>query len=568
MNSNNNGTMCPRCKAQMVVRPGPYGKFLGCTSYPRCKHTQNIPAGTSKKTFKPSKYQQAAYDYILDPEGGDAVIEAAAGSGKTTTLEHAIEYARGTLAFFAFNKAIVNELQSRVTEGNVQTLHSAGFQTIRDSFSIEPEVEGKKKYILADELLPDVARDKKKGIEKKSNRAERGLLVKLTSLVQNTLTNEMDDAAIIELIDHYGIATDGMDEVVLPLIPKLIELCLKRIDMIDYDDMIWMPIRMDLSILQYDWVFVDEGQDLNKCQIEFVLKSVTKMGRIVVVADENQACYGFRGADVDAVKNIIAALDNVKTFPLPVSYRCPKSHIRLAQQIVPEIQWCDTAKEGIIEYDVPTHKVISEAQSGDMILCRLNAPLVSLAFAFIRAGKKAVIRGRNIGENLIQLIDRLHAVDMPDLYLRLKTYHRQESNKLAEAGKEELIERISDTVDTIIALGDGITRIPELKARIANIFSDQIQGVILCSVHKAKGLEAESVYILESENMPFPMAKRDWQVKQEYNLLYVALTRSKEKLSFIEGRPTIAIPENHYDVMVNEFDAADNYYMMYSERMW
>src|SRR5262249_55889188 len=59
--------------------------------------------------------------------------------------------------------------------------------------------------------------------------------------------------------------------------------------------------------------------------------------------------------------------------------------------------------------------------------------------------------------------------------------------------------------------------------------------LIFSTVHKAKGLEFDTVYILKSELMPHPAAKRGWQLDQEYNIIYVALTRAKQRLYFLDG---------------------------------
>jgi DNA helicase II / ATP-dependent DNA helicase PcrA len=56
-------------------------------------------------------------------------------------------------------------------------------------------------------------------------------------------------------------------------------------------------------------------------------------------------------------------------------------------------------------------------------------------------------------------------------------------------------------------------------------------SISLCTVHRAKGLEAERVYILEPDDMPMSWRhQQDWEYQQELNILYVALTRSKSEL--------------------------------------
>ena len=80
----------------------------------------------------------------------------------------------------------------------------------------------------------------------------------------------------------------------------------------------------------------------------------------------------------------------------------------------------------------------------------------------------------------------------------------------------------------------------DLVYRIDGLFSDNDKDgqpkskVLLSSVHRAKGLEAATVYISSPEKMPHPMAQLEWEIDQEYNIKYVAMTRSMDTLIFIK----------------------------------
>jgi superfamily I DNA/RNA helicase len=77
--------------------------------------------------------------------------------------------------------------------------------------------------------------------------------------------------------------------------------------------------------------------------------------------------------------------------------------------------------------------------------------------------------------------------------------------------------------------------IEDVIKRIQQVFTPTTTGIILATVHKSKGLEADRVFILEPEKakMPHPMAKKPWQIEQEYNLLYVAITRAISELVYV-----------------------------------
>jgi hypothetical protein len=202
---------------------------------------------------------------------------------------------------------------------------------------------------------------------------------------------------------------------------------------------------------------------------------------------------------------------------------------------VSQIEAADDAKIGVIEY-TSYMKALTATQDGDLVLCRVNAPLVTMCYTFIKSGRKAVIRGRDIGKNLISFIDRLAPTGITDLVMRVEAYKAIETARLTAAGREGQLQSMMDKCECVVALCDGIRDLSELRQRIASIFDDETKtGVILSSVHRAKGDESNRVWILKPELMPHPMATQDWQVEQESNIRYVAITRSKETLVFVTG---------------------------------
>lgn len=249
--------------------------------------------------------------------------------------------------------------------------------------------------------------------------------------------------------------------------------------------------------------------------------------------------------------------------PLTVTRRCPKSHVRLAQALVPAIQAMDDAPEGVVEC-ASTDKALTEMRPGDLVLCRANAPLVPVCYALIRHGVKAVIRGRDIGTGLLALIDKLipasnrRIQSVHTLLENLTAYTQREMGKLARLGDRgaSKVQALQDRQECLIALTDGVQSIDGLKAKIGVIFADfEVDGapkdaVVLGSVHKTKGLEAGTVWVIAPELLPHPMAKRPWEQVQERNLAYVAATRAKYdkskgwdgRLVFVQGAKSGGIP--------------------------
>ena len=68
--------------------------------------------------------------------------------------------------------------------------------------------------------------------------------------------------------------------------------------------------------------------------------------------------------------------------------------------------------------------------------------------------------------------------------------------------------------------------------KIKAIFTDDIDGICLSTVHKVKGLEADRVFIVRPDLLPMTTVTKGWQVQQEKNLEYVAITRARMELIY------------------------------------
>jgi superfamily I DNA/RNA helicase len=88
------------------------------------------------------------------------------------------------------------------------------------------------------------------------------------------------------------------------------------------------------------------------------------------------------------------------------------------------------------------------------------------------------------------------------------------------------------------SLDEDSRTVESLLAKIELMFTDQPEAtrLTLSTVHKAKGLEFETVFILDRDKyMPSRYAVQAWQKTQEQNLLYVAVTRAKLRLVYINS---------------------------------
>lgn len=175
----------------------------------------------------------------------------------------------------------------------------------------------------------------------------------------------------------------------------------------------------------------------------------------------------------------------------------------------------------------------------DFILCRVNAPLVGACFRFLKAGRKAQIQGRDVGNGLISTIKKFKTESVVELTAKLSDWLASETRKedAKRYPNESRLIALQDRYDCLICFTEGAATVTEVVRKIETIFTDYktSPGIKLSSIHKAKGLEADRVFLLEPKGatVPHPMSRSQWQLKQEWNLRYVAITRAIRELIYV-----------------------------------
>jgi DNA helicase-2/ATP-dependent DNA helicase PcrA len=177
----------------------------------------------------------------------------------------------------------------------------------------------------------------------------------------------------------------------------------------------------------------------------------------------------------------------------------------------------------------------------NVILCRNTKPLVELAYDLLRRGIACQVEGRQIADSLVALINKWKATGTAPLAVKLADYRERQVQKWMARGKEQKAEEIHDRVETILVLiqqlaAEGKTKVTELVSFIQGMFGDTPAGkkpkcLTLSTIHRAKGKEWPRVYCLGmTKYMPSKWARKDWQMKQETNLMYVMVTRVQREL--------------------------------------
>lgn len=494
-----------------------------------------------------SQQQQACFDWVQMGQGS-VVVEAVAGAGKTTTLVEMVRRMRGSVNLLAFNAKMGKELKTRTADlRNVHagTFHSFGLRALSRVLG-KFEVEEKKSLRIVQEMLEDTDEDEIEGLKPAVVQLV-GLAKQMGFLVRGMV--ESPTARHWEgLVEKHDIMERLPEDVTIGQVTRLSAQVLRAscedLRTIDFDDMVYLPLLRQLRFYPADWVLIDEAQDTNPTRREFARRMLSPTGRLVAVGDPRQAIFGFTGADHDSLDRIRETF-SAGTLRLSVTYRCPKTVVRLAREHVQHIEAAPTAPDGRhleIEYD----ELASVVEPGDAILCRFNRYLVSTCFRLIRAGKPAKIEGRAIGEGLAALAGRWKARTLDVLETRLATYFEREIGKAKAKDNDARVEALADqqaTMEVLVARGRElkITSVAALQEMIRGMFDDvgaSQRLVVLSSVHRSKGLEWERVFILgRRQMMPARSAKQDWQQLQEANLIYVALTRAQGTLVDVHMPP-------------------------------
>lgn len=494
-----------------------------------------------------SSFQQNVFDWAISG-AGNAVISAAAGSGKTTTLIELLKQVSGNAIVLAFNKKIQLEMAHKLQRENLNaeasTVHSLCYAAYRKA---NPRVtlENRKVSFIIQNLL-----------DENEFRLYGTFVQKLVGLAK-------DDGAVLfwrladvaewqRIVDHHDLELeDGASlDKAIQFAQKALEANNNDLKTIDFSDMVYLTMLKGYRMPKYDWVLVDECQDLSRLRQAVCNSLQHDRTRYVFVGDRGQAIYGFTGADSGALDNLIADF-RATELPLSICYRCATSIVEFAKLWYPAIDAAPNAPSGSVTelgYETLAEKPETlNLTYRDAILCRTNAPLLRTAFSFIKRGIACRIEGRDIAQGLINLIGKWKVKTLDALNDRLESYLEREKQKALTKGNEAMVQVVEDKVECVRACiekcySENKTLVSDLKSLIESMFSNADDKttrkdlLTLCSVHKSKGLEWDRVFLLGRKDfMPSKWAKKEWMQVQENNLIYVAITRAKKDLVEVTG---------------------------------
>ena len=464
------------------------------------------------KEFKSSLYQKEIFTEI-EQGCNNMVITAAAGSAKTTTIENCLRFIPKDkkCLFLAFNRSTVGklkeEIETSLSNVKIMTFHGLGFRLLSESNVIASNGDIIDDYKYINFVKNNI-------LELSSTYESLSKLDKIQYIDNiNKLINysryyiSMTIKEIGRTAQKYGIIPID-DE--YSVVRKVLIWGKNSLEKIDHTDMIWLPnvLNLEPKFLKFDFIFIDEAQDTTMAHQSMVDKCFKRSARFIAVGDIRQQINVWCGATEQAIEEY-KKRPNTKQISLPISYRCPKAIVNKAKQFASNIEAATDAIEGEIRYDVS----YNDAKEGDLILCRVISKLVETYLNLLRNNKKAYLKGsEEVKEKCINYINASQSklIDyncitkdglLPTLY---NMFFEKKNKIMAEFNLEEeetiyhsdLVE-MYDCIEVIKTMAEGLTTVEELLEKFNVIFNNgNTDGIQLSTIHKAKGLEADNVFIL------------------------------------------------------------------------
>ncbi len=489
---------------------------------------------------------------------GNIKINAVAGSGKTTTI---IEYAAArpkasTILYLAFNKSVKLEAVKRfavrgLTNVEVETAHSLAYRHIVFTNGYRVKAQGYKTNEIA-ELLNLQGNGEKHAEYIVANHINKFIAYFCNSAKQK-----------VQELNYLDVVTDSKAKKFVtafyPYIESQTRLLLSKMDKGEIEithDFYLKKFQLSYPQLQYEYILFDEGQDASPAMLDiFLNQKATK----VIVGDLHQQIYGWRHA-VNALQSADFA-----TFRLSTSFRFSQAIANLAVDVLSWKKYIDSDQSITI-----TGKGTHTATATKAVLARTNLGLLLKAIEYIteKKGIQHIYFEGNINSYT-------YADEGASLYDVLNLYngkHQLVKDKLVMAMKDiaELEDYIEQTEEVQLGMMVEIVKeygneipgiIKSLKDKHVSNEDKEKAEMVFSTVHRCKGMEYDAVQLVNDfiteERLKKVKEEKETDIaklNEEINLLYVAITRTKNSLH---------IPE---PLLPKDFPASPHIHLIKTER--
>jgi superfamily I DNA/RNA helicase len=472
-----------------------------------------------------SQYSEAIFQHYTESQS-NLIVEARPGAGKTTNIEHLWSLDTHPTVYVVFNKHNQIEAQEKLPEKGgsaVLTLHGLGYGIVLNSFG---------RVVVDKYKVPNIIKDmaKFKRLRSSEHREQQYTLAKIVGIAKcmdtgTGFTPQLYENALCmydDIEEYPELYRDTLD---------VLERSDAQTNVIDFQDQLRFPVIYDCAMPQYHSVLGDEVQDFNPVQAALIEKLHAQ--RYALVGDSHQSIYGFRGAMNNSM-SVLKEQFHCVELPLSITYRCSKAVVKEAYAVYKDIEAWEHSTEGTVRMSTADKE---QYTAQDIVLCRMNRPLVVLAYALLREGIACHVKGRDIGEGLVKLIRKQRCSTVKRLVTVLTQAYAVEYESARLKDDADKMQRIVDKYESALVFCEKVPfeNDPEEVCTIIDMVFMQGKGVTLSTVHKAKGLEAERAFILEHalHGSFTQRSKQAWQREQERNILYVAITRAKHDLVYM-----------------------------------
>ena len=477
------------------------------------------------------------------------------GTGKTTRL---INYAKtfyklGTsldkIGYFAFTTKAANEAINRMLDAYPK-LQRKNLKHFRTLHSLAFNILGmKKSEVMQDEHYEDIGKDLGIEVTVYSDGRETTGFVDSNSEYFNLINAARIKGLTNEEEYNTGMYSPDLDKRLLEILSEELDNYKDSYKLKDFTDMIEKFNVAELCP-KYDIVFIDEAQDLSPVQWKMVDIIRENSKYVILAGDDDQAIYGWAGADVKRFQEEPAKKDII----LPQSFRVPGRVQQIANKILDRIPnerrikkiWQPRKDEGFVDYitsieDAPLH-------TGDwLILARINDRLDKLKPILRDMGiyfqiksrksyKASLFRSINNYTRWADKRDKLSLTEVKDIFDCVPDVHFDVKEERLYDLKEFGFSYTERWFDVFTIEPEECLYIREMLRHKEDLSVDA--RVKLSTIHSAKGGEATNVLLIldNTKTIREAMDKSPDKEDEENRVWYVGVTRTSQNLYIMSAK--------------------------------